>query len=389
MRGRTGALPGETLRVAVPLLAGLLALAVTAAPPAEARTWRVPEDGFATIQAALDSAAANDSVVVAAGTYHESLLLTTPGVTLSGAGSGPGGTVIDPALNGRGLLIQARCRVTDLAIVNGRERDGAGLFIEVGDDVTIARCAVTACVAGETESGRGGGFFINFTSARVRVEQCVISDNSAGYAGGGLYSLGEGLRVTGCRIERNATWSMGGGVSCSGCSLAGTLVASNTAHFRGGGVGDAPLTLDGCTIVDNTVAESFLVGAGVDMVSLPGGHIDRCIVARNRSTGAPGGAAGILCSRGGLSDSVPISCTNSWGNDGPAFALQVADTTGRGNGSADPLFCAPSATPWALSDQSPCHDWGACGRIGSEAVACQTTPVRPMTWGALKALPWR
>ena len=154
-------------------------------------------------------------------------------------------------------------------------------------------------------------------------------------------------------------------------------------------MGDAPLSLDACTIVDNRVDGTFLAGAGVDMAAQPGGHVDRCLLAANRSTGAPGTAAGLLCNRGGLAEAVRISCTNSWGNDGPAFSLQVADTTGRGNGSEDPLFCTPSVTPWALSDQSPCNAWRLCGRIGSEAVACQLTPVRPMTWGALKALPWR
>src|SRR5206468_10293783 len=49
-----------------------------------------------SIQAAVDAATPGDTITVDAGTYNQSVTIQKDGIKLRGAGSGPGGTVLNP-----------------------------------------------------------------------------------------------------------------------------------------------------------------------------------------------------------------------------------------------------------------------------------------------------
>jgi len=69
-------------------------IALLLAAGAQAATWNVPGD-YATIQQAINAASAGDTILVAAGTYHESLSWSGKDLTLQGAGEGA--SIIDPS----------------------------------------------------------------------------------------------------------------------------------------------------------------------------------------------------------------------------------------------------------------------------------------------------
>src|SRR6185295_17704693 len=78
----------KTSPIVVALLVGLSLPAVT-----EAATIRVPADA-ATIQSAIDGAAAGDTVLVSPGTYVENITFRGKAITVASE-QGPGVTIID------------------------------------------------------------------------------------------------------------------------------------------------------------------------------------------------------------------------------------------------------------------------------------------------------
>lgn len=172
----------------------------------------VPGD-FASIQAAVDAAARGDVVQVAAGTWNESVSVTTGDLTLRGAGADL--TSIDANGAGRALEVNAEgVTVEDLALVDGAADVGGALKI-VGDDATLRRVDVLDSVSTRLfELGGGAGARIDGDG--LLVEDCAFAGNDAGLlnVGAGLWVVGNDARLVATEFVDN------GGEYVLGCAAA-------------------------------------------------------------------------------------------------------------------------------------------------------------------------
>ncbi|MDG2200789.1 MAG: hypothetical protein P8K80_06365 [Phycisphaerales bacterium] len=230
----------------------------------------VPSD-VSTIQAAIDAAKPGDMVLVAAGTWNETINVRGKSIVLRGA-AGSRATTLD----GRGLkgsvircvgVETAETRIEGFTITRGSgdvndygpdSTIGGGLLV-VGSSPTILDCVfrenrVTlhggAAYCGENANatfqdcvfqsnvGEKGGAVFNIRS-NPRFSKCSFIGNLAGYGGGGIYNDRQcSPSLIGCHFDSNEAIYNGGAIydyessgSISECSF-----ARNTAAFKGGAI---------------------------------------------------------------------------------------------------------------------------------------------------------
>ncbi len=245
-------------------------------------TIHVPGD-WAQIQAAVDAAAAGDTVLVQPGTYEEHEI-GFRGKSIVVRGTDPGDSTVVQAtvVNGSEL---GRVFVFDsaedtLAVLEGVTVTGA-----IGCAVSCNRASATIRMC-RIVGNDGTGICASW-SAPV-IEDCVISRNHAGwgwYNGGGIDLFASAARVKGCRISDNITEEGDGG---------GLRVAS-AGH-------DVEIAVSECNISGNTAQRGD--GGGVSVSSVGASFLVDCVVKGNRAEddyfGRQGSGGGIYLSSGGL-----------------------------------------------------------------------------------------
>jgi hypothetical protein len=170
-----------------------LILSVCLVKQANATTWYVhPDSSLNTIQAGLDSCSAGDTVLVAPGTYQDTLTWpSTPGIDLISE-LGPDVTVIDA--KGYGRVITMAQYLTAETIIDG---------------FTI----MNGWATGSHPDDYGAGIYCLNTSPMIRNN--VITANYAYSNGGGIYCQNSSPRIIGNIIHNNGTTiGRGGGISC-------------------------------------------------------------------------------------------------------------------------------------------------------------------------------
>jgi hypothetical protein len=166
-------------------------------PGGAAKPWR-------TLAHSADAAAPGDTVLIAAGTWHERLMPCRsgePGKPITYASEG-GVAVIDGQgvelpddLTGVVEVNGARWIVLDgLRVINaGPYRDNAGIMVLDAADIVIRRCST----ADTSSSGIGV-----WSSARVTIDQCSVERAASGGYQESLTVAGtDGFTVSGCRVS--------------------------------------------------------------------------------------------------------------------------------------------------------------------------------------------
>lgn len=238
-------------------------------------------DPFCTITDAVAVAVDGDSILIAAGTYFEHLVIDAD-ISLVGT-SGAAATVIDGQRLDRILLVMedARVDLDGLTLANGQAPGpGGGILVSQRALVQMDHCVVRGnrATPDGVADGNGGGIHVN-PDATVVARDCEIVDNTAmldgsgGASGGGIHlergsaslvrSTIRGNRVTALNADILIE-AAGGGIFGRGSvriDLIDSSLSENVASANGRGRRDGALAYGGGLYIlsDNREAVVSLV----------------------------------------------------------------------------------------------------------------------------------
>mgnify|MGYP003968139265 CR=1 FL=1 len=294
----------------------------------------VPSD-YPAIQAGLNAADCDDTVLVASGTYFENIIWPpVNGIKLTGSGEET--CIIDGSSSGSVItfddinnIIDSTTVISNLTITNGSSGAGGGVL-----SYYSAPKFTEVTVTGNSANTDGGGLFC-FNYSHIVMDNVTISNNTAGSEGGGINcDFTSNIVIRNSRIINNISDYSGGGLCIEGGShpiISYTLFANNEAQYGGGIWSGEKGSMDmiNCTIADNTATTQ---GGGY-FSYYPTMDAVNSIFWNN------------------IPDQI-------WENADVTFSDVQDEWIGAGNIDMDPLFEDSSAGNYHLSMNSPCIDAG-------------------------------
>jgi len=335
--------------LAAMLLAAVPSFASTRYVDANSANATPPYTSWATaaasIQKAVDAAAAGDEIVVTNGTY-------ATGGRAVGTNLLANRVAVDKAIALRSVNGPQFTVIQGYQVPGTTTGDGAIRCVYLADGASLSGFTLTN---GATRvvydwptyrESSGGGLWCESTSAVV--SNCVLVANSAADWGGGAYSG----TLNNCTLKGNSA-RLGGGAAqatLNNCTLRG-----NSAESGGGALSG---TLNNCTLTGNS-ASGFGGGAYGDW---GGARLNNCTLTGNSASSGGGAAHGLY---GGvrLNNCIIYFNTATGGHDnytGYGVTLNYSCTTplpasGTGNITLDPQL----ANATRLSAGSPCRGAGS------------------------------
>ncbi|UCH85550.1 MAG: hypothetical protein JSW50_07650 [Candidatus Latescibacterota bacterium] len=385
------------------IFVGLFLLLTVSTP--NARTWYITVDGSGdapTIQAAIDSAGMDDTLLVAPGNYTWSnqgtgnefgmihIMRGAPALTIISE-AGPDMTTLDGQFLGRVFFYQGHypdepggLTLEGFTFLRGVSTQ-IGNLVGGGFTAHLSSPIIRNCVFKFCQADQGGAYWYGGVGTPQLVD-CDFFQNSAIY-GGAMFIINtpNTFLISNCDVRSNTASNHGGGIFAynSPLLIENTIVAFNTATQQGGGIAFQkcyPSTVTQCTLYKNTGGS----GGGIALVNDTELTVDRTIIANSHG----GGSASIHSTA-----SITFTCSDLFGNAGGNWIAPFAAQQGvDGNFTGDPFFCdVTAATILEIAADSPCApgnhpDGASCDLIGFGPVGCGGVATETRTWGALKSL---
>lgn len=314
-----------------------------------ARTWHIKHDqsGDApTIEAAIDSSASGDTILVSPGFYVENTL-----------------AVVDKDLHIIGEMgaLETVVKMEIYYEFNIHVFSLSGL----SSNSSISGLTITGGRGSPVDDGAG----LSIENSSTLITENIICDNSTQSGGGIACFLGSPT------IRKNILYNNRAGMGCAIFVYnSNAVIDSNTIVYNG-------LDCNG----DLACGE----GSGLFIDCSTPLIVSNNIIAFNHA--ASGG--GIYCASS--TENLSFTCNLLYDNAPNDYEGTLPDQTGmNGNISLDPQFCAvkpDSSINFYLQSDSPClpenHPQGIeCGSIGAWHRGCGITQIKINSWGKIKQL---
>jgi hypothetical protein len=203
----------------------------------------------------------------AVGNLRSNLTIVNSTFTGNHAVAGNGGAVSLDGQNADHGKVFTVCGATITA--NHANREGGAIYRYgyPGESSVIDMSTFDGNFADDAAQGLGGGLYVITDTPGampLTLTNSTISNNSAGFGGGGLVVNNAPIALTNVTVAGNiARASLAGGISASGvtgtllnCTIAGNH-ADAAAAFGGGIIGGAALTLTNTIVASNTAGNAY------------------------------------------------------------------------------------------------------------------------------------
>jgi len=254
-------------------------------------TLYVSDEGYPTIQSAVDAAPVGAKVIVADGIYtgegNRDIDFKEKSIKLESE-NGPDNCIIDCKNQGRGFIfyrVNKYSVLKGLTIINGIADEGGGIYCRYSSP-TIRDCVI---INSKAEKGGGVCCYGRAQDGAPTIVNCAFKANSTTEDnGGGFYSDYSPAVLKGCIFAENHAIGVGGGLCCRRgiVNISNCIFSGNSAGSNGGGVFvDYPSIIKNCTFAGN---ESGGRGGGMDNHG-SSATVANCLFAYNKAAAEGGG----------------------------------------------------------------------------------------------------